>query len=710
MLRLLGRGGMAEVYLAAAVGEPPVVIKRILGAARRDTQDVQLFQREARIGQRLRHPNIVTVYELIEDDGELALVMEYLEGLSLGQLGVRAWTGGRSLPIEPLVMMMADAARALDYAHGFGTTSGGNAGVVHRDVSPDNLVLTQTGKTKLIDFGVAKPGWGDDLTNTRLIRGKPTYMSPEQIEGRPLDGRSDLWSLGVSFYWLFTGVRPFRRGSLMETMRAVLEEEPRPIHSLNPRVPLALSLIVSATMRKDKALRTPTGKELAEQLEALMARVPAGHATPARLLDTVRSLEGEQHALPPHAALPSVDWQDGTRRPSVGYDQTAPMPLSPAGLSHLATAVIPIVGTLDAGDDDYDDLIPDDTDNESRRLLAARLSEEPTRVTRPRPESPTALAPAGASRMVTDTGPALPAPHALETRTVEKPAAVELSTTSGELRPAARDLREPKTETGISPMRASAYGSGRSAAAVTTALFLLVVGIATAWWAALPDGDLERSEETPLPAVVASKPAEPALPDPSPAPPPDEVRTESPAEHSDDPRSEAGRDDDDNNDDDGVKRDRKTRTRATRQRARRAASATRHSEQRKVQLSAPAGIEWWTPSGEALGRGSREVTLPVQLTSLRALDPARGGRTNVPIRGGQADFSALPTTTLLVQARPWATVWLGQQELGVTPLVIKGMKPGRYRVQLRFEEEERTETVLIDDATRPVVLRVDMRE
>lgn len=355
VLRELGRGGMAQVFLAEDSSGARVVLKRMLPAIAGNPNARDLFRREAKVATLLDHPHIVRVRELIESDGELALVMEYLEGLTLREISHRAWLNGRSLPLEPLVQAMVESALALHHAHHL-VVRGRDVTVVHRDVSPDNLVLTTSGVTKLIDFGVAKPDQGADLTVGGQLRGKPSYMSPEQITGGKLDGRSDLWGLGVSFFYLLTGRRPFKRDGAVETMRAIVQEEPPSLKELNPRIPREVAMVIRGILVKDIERRTSTGAEVAAQLSSLLRGIPAGYLPAGRLLATVEDLDEKGNGEhPPVAAIPSVDWDGGARKPDVSYDETRLVDPSAAPTFAGGQTRVPLVGALDLPDEERED-------------------------------------------------------------------------------------------------------------------------------------------------------------------------------------------------------------------------------------------------------------------------------------------------------------------------------------------------------------------
>jgi eukaryotic-like serine/threonine-protein kinase len=279
----LGRGGMAEAWLARAEGpagfEKRVVLKRILPTHADDAAFIEMFMREARLAARLNHPNVVQVFELAEVDGAWIIAMEHLDGLTLRRAAKKSWSMGDDFPMEVVLRSAIDAARGLAEAHALG--------LVHRDVSPDNLMLTRAGVTKVLDFGIAKltsTEPGDHVTRTGEIKGKLPFMSPEQVRGEAIDGRTDLWSLGVTMYWLLTGRRPFVGDNDAQILNAILNEVPPTLRSLNALVPSRVEKIVLALLEKNRDKRMASGSALAGALVEILGPVAAG-PEPALLVE-----------------------------------------------------------------------------------------------------------------------------------------------------------------------------------------------------------------------------------------------------------------------------------------------------------------------------------------------------------------------------------------------------------------------------------------
>ena len=271
--RRLGVGGMAEVFLAEQTGpanfRKQVVVKRILPHLHFHAENVELFLREARTAARLSHPNVVQIFELGEENSGYYLAMEYVDGLNTYDLMRYAWGKGEAVPVEVVVQIIADAARGLHHAHELRGDDNEPLELVHRDISPDNLMLSRDGMTKVLDFGIAKGAHTPTLTRTGELKGKIPYMSPEQIRCEPLDRRSDLYSLGVILYWMLTGKRPFVGKSEFVIMNAIIHDEPVAPREKNSSLPKSLDEVVLRLLAKTPDSRFANGLQLAETLEKL---------------------------------------------------------------------------------------------------------------------------------------------------------------------------------------------------------------------------------------------------------------------------------------------------------------------------------------------------------------------------------------------------------------------------------------------------------
>jgi serine/threonine protein kinase len=305
----LSQGGMAEVFLAhSSTHQRQVVVKSLFGD-RADAKMAAMMVEEARIAARLSHPNVVQVLDLVESEGRPFIVMEYLDGQNLRQLMHRAATTHRRLSPAAACRVVLDVLSALGYAHRRTDEEGAPLGLVHRDVSPANVLVTWSGHVKLIDFGVAKATRGADrgLTRCGEIKGKVAYMSPEQIQRRPLDGRSDLFSMGIILWEALTLRRLFARKADFETLVAVMEGEV-PAPSTFATLPVELDAICKKALSRDVGERYGSAEEMAADLEAVIA-AEGWDASPSALRREIEALfQDEMEAeLFPAAADPVLE-------------------------------------------------------------------------------------------------------------------------------------------------------------------------------------------------------------------------------------------------------------------------------------------------------------------------------------------------------------------------------------------------------------------
>ncbi|SEM06318.1 serine/threonine protein kinase [Stigmatella aurantiaca] len=311
LLTRLAVGGMAEIWLARQVGpkgfEKFIVIKRILDGLGTDPEFVGMFLDEARLAAQLNHPNIVQIFDLGEEEGAFYIAMEYLPGENLASVVRTGMRQKRPLPLSHAVRIIASAAEGLGYAHAKVGPDGALLGIVHRDVSPQNLLLTYDGGVKVLDFGIAKAATRESQTLSGQVKGKAAYMSPEQARGQPLDGRSDIFSLGVILFELVTRSRLFKFPEPLAALQAVASEEPLPLaHTRNPEVPEALSHLIARALARQPGERYPTARHFQHALEEWLRGQSEGTGSAelahymsqvfgeriqerSRLLDTARS-------------------------------------------------------------------------------------------------------------------------------------------------------------------------------------------------------------------------------------------------------------------------------------------------------------------------------------------------------------------------------------------------------------------------------------
>jgi serine/threonine-protein kinase len=304
LLALLAVGGTAEIYLARIGGEAGfekfVVIKRLLDHLAEDQDFVRMFLDEARLGAQLDHSNIVQTLELGEHHGRYYMVMEYLAGMSLSTLSKKAQqrvAGG--LPIELSLCLVAQACAGLHYAHQRTAPDGRPLNVIHRDVSPQNLVVSFEGILKIVDFGIAKAALRETQTKSGTIKGKFAYMSPEQCLSHPIDRRTDIFALGTVVHELLTGQRLFRRVSSYETYQAIVTNQVIPPSAVNPYLDAALDAVVLRALAYDPVQRYPTAEAFGESLLLALHRrgQSVGAGDVARFFDAHFQEEIETHAL-----------------------------------------------------------------------------------------------------------------------------------------------------------------------------------------------------------------------------------------------------------------------------------------------------------------------------------------------------------------------------------------------------------------------------
>ncbi|WP_044199803.1 serine/threonine-protein kinase [Hyalangium minutum] len=274
IIRRLGQGGMAEVFLAKQVGvkgfEKFLVMKKILQQFAENPEFVDMLFAEARANARLTHPNVVQTFDVGVTDGVAYILMEYVRGPDLKRLMNELRRKGLALPMEHALRIVAETSAGLHYAHSYVDPAGNAHPVVHRDVSPHNILISLDGAVKLSDFGIAKVQ-GEDHTQAGVLKGKISYISPEAAAGRPLDARNDVFALGVVLFELLTGQLPFRRDHDAATLNAIVRE-PAPVPSqLKPSIPQDVSDLILRALVKDPSRRTPSAAAMREEIEAVMA-------------------------------------------------------------------------------------------------------------------------------------------------------------------------------------------------------------------------------------------------------------------------------------------------------------------------------------------------------------------------------------------------------------------------------------------------------
>ena len=275
LIRKLATGGMAEIFLARQEGmegfRKDVVIKRILPIHADNEELTDMFLDEARIAASLNHPNIVQIYELGQFEDDYFIAMEFVHGQDLRRTAERGLAVGNYLPLRHAVRIVADAAAGLHYAHTHVDSSGDALNIVHRDISPQNILLSFDGVVKILDFGIAKAENKIAHTRTGQLKGKYAYMSPEQCNGLDVDARSDIFSMGIVLYEITLCRRLFKGDTDIQTIKRVSDAEVTPPTEIQPEFPKSLEAIILKALAKDPADRHQSARELQMELEDFLS-------------------------------------------------------------------------------------------------------------------------------------------------------------------------------------------------------------------------------------------------------------------------------------------------------------------------------------------------------------------------------------------------------------------------------------------------------
>ena len=282
LLELLGRGGMAEVYKARLPGalgfDKRVAVKRILPEARHNTEYVGMFVREARLCSRMMHPNLIQVFEFAETDGELFLAMELVEGSDLRKVMTAHRQLGKPIPLEFVALMALGVLRGLDAAHRLTDENGQHLGVVHRDLSPANVLLSYDGAIKVADFGVAHQGEPND-GDGNTVKGKLQYMAPEQLLTGAVDERVDVFAAGCVLYEMLSGTPVYAFGQTPEIIQKVAKGIYVPVETWVPGIAPELVAVVRRALAADRAERYSDCAVFANDLARLIQQGTLPQAT-----------------------------------------------------------------------------------------------------------------------------------------------------------------------------------------------------------------------------------------------------------------------------------------------------------------------------------------------------------------------------------------------------------------------------------------------
>ncbi len=365
----LASGGMGEVFLARHEGpagfSKNVVVKRILSGIASDETFVTMFLNEARLAAMIEHPNVVQIFDLGIEDDTYFIAMEYIHGRSLRQLRRRLAQLKRPFPPLLAARVCSQALQGLQYAHTLTDDEGNPLHIVHRDVSPDNVLIAFNGATKVVDFGIAKAAVNVSTTRAGAVKGKFAYMAPEQITGKGIDGRADVYATGVLLYELLSGQRPFNAESEPGLIRAILMEPATPAREANPAIPEALNDVIMRAIARKADDRFASAEEMSYALEAYIQSTgktitnahvaafmrelfpdDAAHKTPVSVTPPPRQvsygLTPAPGSLSPHAAPQSAVSSLGT--PPPGASEAA----AGSGVASVARSLTPAPSAVSA--------------------------------------------------------------------------------------------------------------------------------------------------------------------------------------------------------------------------------------------------------------------------------------------------------------------------------------------------------------------------
>jgi len=364
----IAQGGMAEIFLALQKGEQgfqkPVVLKKILPSLAADPRFVRMFVDEAHIASTLNHSNLVQVLDLGKSGNQYFLVLEFVDGWSLEQIRRRAQAAKLKLSVPLALYIVGALCRGLAYVH-TRERNGKPLDIVHRDVTPQNVLISQHGEVKLADFGIAKAVDKTEKSSTGIIKGKFAYMSPEQSQAKPIDGRSDLFSVGTLLYLLTTGRKPFDGPTDSDVIMAVRRAKPdKPssiVRDLNPDV----ERLINRALRGDPAKRWQSAEQMADKIDAILVKLgqPSGPAPLMRWLETLSTRDGAKPPVPDAAATdPSIAVNLGSldleledvaptyvevdRGTGVDTQHLGPIPGAEADVHNLSTRALPPISTF----------------------------------------------------------------------------------------------------------------------------------------------------------------------------------------------------------------------------------------------------------------------------------------------------------------------------------------------------------------------------
>jgi len=271
LLEKIATGGMAEIWIAKQIGvdgfEKLIVIKKILEKFSENKKFAKMFIEEAKVASKLAHPNIAQIYDLGNHNNIYYIAMEYIHGYDILSIIKKGVITNNILPMNYSIKIISTAASALYYANNFRDVNAEKLNIVHRDISPQNILVSYHGITKIVDFGIAKANSSSEETQVGILKGKYPYMSPEQILGKKLDARSDIFSLGIILYEITVGKRLFKAKNELKTFKLITEERIIPPIEIHPNFPKKLNDIIMKALSKKRSERYNSAKEFSNALD-----------------------------------------------------------------------------------------------------------------------------------------------------------------------------------------------------------------------------------------------------------------------------------------------------------------------------------------------------------------------------------------------------------------------------------------------------------
>jgi serine/threonine-protein kinase len=340
----IAEGGMASVWAARMKGtrgfQKTMAVKMMLSSLSDNPQFEQMFLDEARIASRIHHPNVVEIFDLGEENDVLFIAMEYIDGEPLSTI-FRTAQKRQGVPINVALRIISDACAGLHAAHELADEAGVPLGLVHRDVSPQNILVSYDGAVKIVDFGVAlAEGRSSDKTSAGTVKGKAPYMSPEQALGKQLDRRTDIFALGIVLYHLTTGRHPFRADNDILTLHNIIENEPPRPSSILPTYPKPLESVVMKALEKSADKRFQTMEEFEVALERAMPPTQA-RTRSSDVARFVRETVGERGEKRRDALRNAVRLADERLQNELDTAKLAARPVAEIGLT-APTGIVPL--------------------------------------------------------------------------------------------------------------------------------------------------------------------------------------------------------------------------------------------------------------------------------------------------------------------------------------------------------------------------------